>query len=70
MQLKIDALPKGVSAAPIKPLPADQTAFQIELKVDAKAAPLKAEATFSATATIAAMPYNHPQQKLTLEIAK
>lgn len=70
IQLKVEGLPPGVTAAPIKPLPAEQAEFQIELKVDAKAAAVMQEMTLSATVTIGGMAYAHPARKISLEVEK
>jgi len=70
VQLKLDALPPGVSAAPIKPIPGDQTTFQFELKVDAKSNPAVGTPTLTATATISGMAYTHSALKLSATIAK
>jgi hypothetical protein len=60
VQLKLDGLPAGVTlAAPIAPVAANATDFQIDLKVDPKFAVATANLSLSATTTIAGAA--HPQ---------
>lgn len=63
VQLKLDGLPAGVTlAAPIAPVAATATDFQIDLKVDSKFAVPAAKLSLSSTATIAGTV--HPQPAL------
>ena len=67
VQLKLDGLPPGVTlAAPLKPLTAEQTEFQIDLKVDAKfAAMMPAMLTLTCSTTINGAAYAHPPLTVT-----
>lgn len=70
VQLKLDGLPAGVVlAAPPKAVPPGQSDFQIDLKVDAKAAPATANLTLTCSATIGGMAYNHPPLTVAAEIS-
>ncbi len=62
VQLALAGLPPGVTlAAPPKPLTAEQTDFQLELKVDAKfAATMSATLTLTCSTTINGTAYAHP----------
>jgi len=61
VQLRLDGLPAGVSmVAPPRPVAGDWTEFQIDLKVEPKAAAASANLTLTCTATIAGTPYGHP----------
>jgi hypothetical protein len=68
-QLKLDGLPKGVTlAAPLKAVAADQDTFQVELRADAKAPPVTANLSLTASTTIAGMAYAHPAVSLAVEL--
>jgi hypothetical protein len=67
VQLALAGLPPGVTlAAPPKPLTAEQTDFQLELKVDAKfAATTPTTLTLTCSTTIGGMAYAHPAVTVT-----
>jgi hypothetical protein len=61
VQVKLDGLPAGVTlAAPPKPVDGDWAEFQIDLKVDPKAAAANANLTLTCSTTIAGAAYAHP----------
>lgn len=70
VQFKVEGLPAGVAVAAAKPVPGDQGAFQIEFKVDPKAAPAKQEISIVASAAVGGMAYLHPPMKILVEVAK
>jgi hypothetical protein len=71
VQLKLDGLPAGVTLAkPLAPVAAGANEFTIELKVDAKFAVAMANLTLTCSAPIGGMPYAHPAQTITAQLAK
>jgi hypothetical protein len=70
VQLKLDGLPAGVAlTAPPKAVAADQSEFQLELKVDAKAAAATAKLTLNASAIIGGQNYAHPPVTVPIEVS-
>jgi hypothetical protein len=70
VQIKLEGLPAGVTlAAPPPPVAAGANEFQIDLKVDAKAAPAPANLTLTCSTTIAGIAYAHPPLAVPLQVA-
>jgi hypothetical protein len=71
VQLRLDGLPNGlILATPLKPIPANQSDFQFELRADPKAAPVDAKLSLAASTTIAGMAYSHPALIVAAKIQK
>jgi len=71
VQVRLTGLPPGVTlAAPLAAVPGDRSEIQIDLKVDAKAAPANATLTLACTTTIGGMAYNHPPVTVAAQVKK
>jgi hypothetical protein len=69
VQIKLEGLPAGVTlAAPPPPVAAGANDFQIDLKVDPKAATALANLTLTCSTTIAGIAYAHPPLAVLLEV--
>lgn len=61
VQIKLDGLPKGITlAAPLKPIAAGSSDFQLDLRVDPKAVLAAGNLTLTFSTTIGSMAYVHP----------
>jgi hypothetical protein len=69
VQIKLDGLPAGVTAAAPQPVGADRTDFRIELKADAKAPAAAGNLTLTCSATLAGTAYAHPPVAVPFEVA-
>src|SRR5262249_6250724 len=70
VQVKLDGLPAGVMlAAQPRPVDGAGTEFQVELKVDPKAAAASVNLTLTCSATIAGAAYIPPPLTVPLEVA-
>jgi hypothetical protein len=71
VQLAVAGLPAGVNVgASPKPVAADRSEFDLELKVDAKAGPTTAALTLTCSTTITGMAYAHPPVPIRLTVGK
>jgi hypothetical protein len=69
VQLKLDGLPKGVTlAAPLVPVPATASEFQLELKVAPKVPAATGNLTLTCSANIAGAAYVHPPVTVAYQI--
>jgi hypothetical protein len=68
VQIKLDGLPAGVTAAP-QPVGADHTDFRIDLKADAGAAAAAGNVTLTCSAAIAGAAYSHPPVAVPVQVA-
>ena len=69
VQWKVEGLPKGVTLVkPPPPIAAASSEFAVELKIDPKLTPAKANLTLSFSTTIGGAAYNHPPVTVPIEI--
>src|SRR5262249_36064805 len=67
--ITLTGLPKGVTlAAAPKPVAGNQSEFQIELRVDPKAGPVRANLTLACSTTIGGGTYAHPAMTVPLTV--
>jgi hypothetical protein len=69
VQVALSGLPTGVTVvAPPRPIPGNQSDFQIDLRVDAKAGPVTANLTLTCSTTIGGMAYASPAVAVPLQV--